>query len=272
MKIIVFGANGMLGRYVSTYLEDKGHKIFRITRENYDLTYVNKQTIKNLLISHNNSVVINCAGAIIQKLNNYGVEKMVQINSIFPRRLAEACEELDVKLIHITTDCVFSGLKGMYDEDDIHDPLDVYGKSKSLGEPEYGTIIRTSIIGEELEGKKSFVEWVKSEDGNVVQGYTRNIWNGITCLQFAKIADQIITENLWWNGVRHFPSPDQYPKNELINIVAEAYELNIVVEPKELPVQMCDRTVATKYPELLEQFNIPTIPEQVAEMKEFDLR
>lgn len=270
-NIIVFGSNGMLGRYVSNYFENKDFNIIKLTRGDFDLNKIKKQEIFELLKKYNNPIVMNCAGAIIQKLNDYGVENMIEINSIFPWKLSEICKKENIKLIHITTDCVFSGLIGMYNEDSIHDPLDVYGKSKSLGEPNYGTIIRTSIIGEELEGKKSFVEWVKSENGNTVNGFTRNIWNGITCLQFAKICEQIINDDLWWNGIRHFPSPDKYPKNELINIIAQIYGLDIQIIPKKLPVQMCDRTVSTKYPKLIEKFNIPTIPEQIIEMKKFKL-
>jgi len=267
--IIVFGANGMLGRYVSRFFEEKNFNVIKITRKDYDLSTITNDDLKNLIIHYDFPIVINCAGAIIQKYNRYGAEKMIQINSVFPWKLSSVCNELGIKLIHITTDCVYSGLRGHYIEDDRHDPIDVYGKSKSLGEPDYGTIIRTSIIGEEIGGGVSFVEWVKSEKGKTVNGYMRNIWNGITCLEFAKICYKIIENNLYWNGIRHIHSPDIIVKSNMIRLVSEIYNLNVNVEDKQLPVALCDRTILSKYD--LSQWEIPSLRDQIIEMKNFKL-
>lgn len=270
-NIIIFGANGMLGKYVSQYFsEQENYNVINKTRKDINLAETSIKEIEANLESYENPVIINCAGAIIQKIRDYGELDMIKVNSVFPWQLAEVCEKNSYKLIHITTDCVFSGLEGMYNEDAIHSPLDVYGKSKSLGEPNYGTIIRTSIIGEELQGKKSFIEWLKSEKGNTVNGYTRNIWNGITCLQFAKICDKVISENLYWNGIRHFNSPDKLNKADMIKVISDIFNLDLKVNDVLLPKQMCDRTVSSKYD--ITNYNIPTIKDQLIEMKKFKLK
>jgi dTDP-4-dehydrorhamnose reductase len=268
-NIIVFGANGMLGRYVSTYFHQHGFYVNRITRNNYDLTKITSFEIENELKKFNNPIVINCAGAIIQKIDTYGIDKMIEINSVFPWKLAKVCNKENIKLIHVTTDCVYSGLKGKYIESDIADDQNIYGKSKSIGEPTSVTVIRTSIIGEELEGKKSFIEWVKSEKGKTVNGYVRNIWNGVTCLQFAKICHKIITENLFWKGIRHFYSPDSMSKYEMVKTVSNIYDLDINVQEKQLPKQLCDRTLYSNYD--ISEYNIPSIKDQILELKQFNL-
>jgi hypothetical protein len=96
--------------------------------------------------------------------------------------------------------CVFNGAEGGYVESSPHTAMDIYGRSKSLGESESATIIRTSIIGEELSNKLSLVEWVKSQAGKSVNGYLNHFWNGITCLQFAKICDYMLKNDLFWKG------------------------------------------------------------------------
>jgi dTDP-4-dehydrorhamnose reductase len=116
--------------------------------------------------------------------------------------------DLECNVIHITTDCVFSGRGGRYDENSLHDCLDDYGKSKSLGENQNLTIIRTSIIGEEKTNKKSLLEWVKSQKNNLIFGYTNHFWNGVTCLEMSKFIFTLIKEQNYWKGVQHVYSPD----------------------------------------------------------------
>ena len=109
--------------------------------------------------------------------------------------LAKIKKEHNCQVVHISTDCVFNGKKGNYNEEDDHDCLDVYGKTKSLGENPDLTIIRTSIIGEEITNKRSLVEWVKSNTSKEINGFIKHFWNGVTCLQLAKIIYKIITNS-----------------------------------------------------------------------------
>jgi len=229
MKIILFGSTGMLGRYVYSLLKTD-FDIICIKRHQFDI----ESTDWNLLYSvlkntvEPEDIIINCAGAIPQK--NPDIRKYISLNTIFPHKLADFSKKNGNKMIHITTDCVFSGEKGNYTETDRHDAEDIYGISKSLGEPFDVCIIRTSIIGEELLGKKSLIEWVKSCKNGTIQGYNNFYWNGITCLQLAKIIRNIIKTRAYWNGVRHFFCDSIISKYQLCNMINETYELNIDIK------------------------------------------
>lgn len=269
MKIIVLGSKGMLGRYVSRYLSKK-FNVIQINRDVLDASKQNDETIERFLINNNikkNDVIINCIGTIKPKVDELGDLNAILVNSVFPRLLANICEKNGCKLIHPTTDCVYNGIKGNYDENSVYDANDIYGMSKAIGEPKNCTVIRTSIIGEEIDQKRSLVEWVKSNNGEKIFGFTNHFWNGMTCLQFAKICEKIISENLFWNGIKHLYS-NVVSKKELLEILIETYDLNTIVHPRETDVA-CDRTISTVYSDNISSFNIPTLKEQIIEMKNF---
>lgn len=266
MKIYVLGASGMLGKYVSKYLEQK-HYVYEINRDKIDASKESQESLKAKLFHlglKKGDVLINCIGTIKPRVDELGDTNAIIVNSVFPRILATACNEMGINMIHPTTDCVYSGLKGSYTEQDKYDVSDVYGMSKAMGEPSNCTVIRTSIIGEEVGQKRSLVEWVKSNANNTVFGYTNHHWNGVTCLQFAKICDEIISKTLYWKGIRHIHS-NSLSKKELVETISEVYGLNITVTPKETPV-MCDRTLATIYESAI---RVPSLKQQITEMKEF---
>jgi len=172
---------------------------------------------------------------------------------------------ITTNLIHVTTDCVFSGKTGSYHEYSTPDETNDYGTSKSLGELCDGTIIRTSIIGEELTNKRSLLEWVISNENRTINGYSNHFWNGVTCLQLAKIIYKIINENSYWKGVRHIYSPTSVSKYELCKMISDIYELNITV--KEYDTEKVDKSLSTVYQIL---FNIPELNEQIIEMRNFN--
>jgi dTDP-4-dehydrorhamnose reductase len=174
---------------------------------------------------------------------------------------------LTTRMIHITTDCVFSGKDGKYNEYSNPDESNYYGTSKSLGELCDGTIIRTSIIGEELVNKRSLLEWVISNENRSINGYTNHFWNGVTCLQLAKIIHKIIIENTYWNGVRHIYSPTTASKYELCSIINDIYELNIKI--KEFETEKVDKSLSTIYDAHKNIFEIPELEYQIKEMRDF---
>lgn len=267
MKVFIFGSNGMLGNYVNLHL----HKLFQViilTRDDYDISKLSMTSLENILIYkklEKNDIVINCAGVIPQasKQRSLNSKLYFTINSMFPVILSQICEKYNAKMIHITTDCVFSGKDGNYNENSIHDETNDYGMSKSLGELCNATIIRTSIIGEEERNKRSLLEWVKSNKGNNINGFTNHFWNGVTCLQLAEIIEKIINENLYWEGVRHIFSPRSVSKYELIKIISEEYELNINVIPFE--TEKVDKTLTTIYPDN-DNFDIPDLKSQISDL------
>lgn len=247
MHIVVFGANGMLGSYVCKYLEQQRHTIKAFTRNEFDIYKECEQktlesSLNYLLTSHNPSYVINCSG-VINKRTDLSVTEMYFVNAYFPIILANLCNKHNIGMIQPTTDCVFSGQRSMYTKQDLPDCNTDYGLSKYLGEKLPFTsssrlaVIRCSIIGEEfISNPRSLLSWVKQNENKIVNGYTDQIWNGITCLEYAKLIDKIINDK-GWNGVYHvrssFKHQSSISKCELVKLISSVYNLNVVVVPTQ---------------------------------------
>lgn len=263
-KVVVFGANGMLGNYIVNYVSQTSY-VIPMTRKDIDLTTITIPEELNEYIPHDVDVVVNCAGVIKPRMGN--IVNAIQINSIFPHILSNYCDRNDIELIHISTDCVFSGKTGLYDEDSISDPVDKYGLSKSLGEPSDCSVIRTSIIGEEVSNSRSLIEWAKNFIGVTAEGYTNHFWNGVTCLRLAQVIEYMIDEDYFWNGVKHIHTYAPMSKYQLLNIIKDIYSLKFNINPKYV-YNTCDRTLKSKY-----EFNIllkhPDFIDQLKEQKEY---
>jgi dTDP-4-dehydrorhamnose reductase len=261
MRVFIFGSNGMLGSYLKSYLNGKVN-IIPLTRNDFDIS-LSFNSVSDFLYEEyqitSDDVVINAAGVIKQR--DFCHKQLITVNSLFPHYLS--C--LDCNIIHITTDCVFSGFSGNYNENSLHDCLDEYGKSKSLGENENLTIIRTSIIGEEKYNKKSLLEWVKSQKNNDAFGYLNHYWNGVTCLELSKFIFSLIEDKNYWKGVRHIFSPHTISKYQLVSFINQIYKLGINIVPKE--VDFCDRSLSTIYETEISK----NILDQIIETKEFNL-
>lgn len=269
MKIYVLGSRGMLGRYVTKYLSQQ-NEVVEINRDTIDASQQTEQSLELVLTNlgvKENDVIINCMGTIKPRVDQLGDLNAILVNSVFPRLLANVCEKNNWNMIHPTTDCVYSGNKGNYSEEDKYDVNDVYGMSKAMGEPNNCTVVRTSIIGEEVGQSRSLVEWVKSNAGKEVFGFTNHLWNGVTCLQFGKICETIITTNNYWKGIKHLHS-NTLNKKELVETISDVYNLNITVNAKETLI-FCDRSISTIYEENLKSFKIPSLKDQIIEMKNF---
>lgn len=265
-NIIVLGHNGMLGNYLYTYLKSKNYNVYTYEKNNLNAEFFDETYFKKELLDKNIQIVINCIGLIKPQVDKLGSISAIKINSIFPRQLSDLCKSNNIKFVHITTDCVYSGIKGKYIETDFHDAIDIYGKTKSLGEPEDATVIRTSIIGEEKYNKRSLIEWIKSNKGKTVNGFENHIWNGVTCLQLSKTIEEMISKNLFWNGVKHIHS-NEINKYELLSIVNEIYNLDITIN-KTNASSLCDRSLSSIY---VDKLYIPSLYDQIKEMKNYCL-
>jgi len=257
MQIIVLG-DGMLGTYVYKYLKSRKHFVFNYNRSNFNIHNLDK------FFDISEFVIINCIGLIPQRAGGQSKYDYIKVNTIFPHKLQDICEKTGNKLIHVSTDCVFSGSKGCYSETSTHDDLSIYGRTKSLGEPEDATIIRTSLIGEELDIKKSLLEWVKAN--KEVNGYINHHWNGITCLQFAKICDEIIVGDLFWKGVKHISSPNDVCKFNLIKMISDCYLLNVNIKAHQTK-NSCNRVLISIRDDI--NFEIPNIKDQIIAQRDF---
>jgi len=253
----------MLGNYVSSYLSSF-YKVIKLTRKDYDISKLSILSLERFLTKiEKDDIIINCSGAIPQR----GGDKKYYyvVNSLFPVVLSMYCKQKDIKLIHITTDCVYSGDIGNYDENSISNETNDYGISKSLGDMAYGTIIRTSIIGEETENKKSLLEWLKLNKNKTVNGYADHYWNGVTCLELSKIICKIIGENDFWVGIKHVFSPTSVSKYELLMMINEIYDLNVNII--KTFTEKCDKTLSSIY----SKFDVPELYQQIQELRNYKL-
>ena len=274
MKIAVLGSTGMLGHKVLEVLREKyGKENVLGSGRNFSPGEIKKcdffldaclKDFATLKKVGPFDYIINCIGIIKPFIEKVGPAKTVEINSVFPHRLAEYCVRKETKLIHITTDCVFSGDRGGYTEEDNHDATDLYGKSKSLGEPTNCMVLRTSIIGEEEYNKVSLVEWAKSQKGEEVNGFLNHLWNGITTKTYGEICSQIIDDDLYENGVSHIFSPHDITKYDLLRLLNNKFDLNLEIEKKHTEFKV-DRTLQS-VKELADELTIPDIGRQIEEM------
>jgi dTDP-4-dehydrorhamnose reductase len=268
LKVLLLGSTGMLGNYILKYLKLQNITTICIKCDAENKIENIKQNIKEHITENVNCVIINCIG-LIPQTGELDDLKYLKINSIFPKYLDIISNELNCKLIHITTDCVFDGTtKESYDEDSIKNEKSIYGMSKILGENlQNATIIRTSIIGETFNGRvnKSLLEWVRSNKNGSVNGFTNHFWNGVTCLQLAKIINEIIITNEYWIGIRHIYSPNVVSKYDLICIINEIYNLNINIIPSKGDYDI-NKSLKSKYSN---RFVIPDLEIQIKEMYAF---
>ncbi len=208
--------------------------------------------------------IINCIG-LIKHDASATRERMFKVNSTFVSDLASWCSSNGTRLIHISTDSVFSGARGMYVESDIPDPVDDYGESKLAGEGSSFMCIRTSTIGEELRGKLCILEWLKdqSRKKNPVNGFINQFWNGLTAKEYARMCDRIITNDLYVEGIRHVYS-NVMTKYELIVELDKKFKLNLKINPTFLDVKI-DRTLISEY-DTSRKLIIPTLKDMIGDL------
>jgi dTDP-4-dehydrorhamnose reductase len=181
------------------------------------------------------NVVINCIGIIKQSEEAKDPIISITVNSLFPHQVLRICRKINSHLIHFSTDCVFSGRKGNYMEDDLADPVDLYGKSKYLGEigDEEGCLtIRTSIIGRELRTSNGLIEWFLGQVGGRVNGWKRATFSGLTTIAIAEAITLIIQDHHDLQGIWHVAS-NPITKFDLLSLVKEVYDLDIEILPDE---------------------------------------
>lgn len=267
MKIVVLGSTGMLGNAVGKYFDSlPGYRTLlsyrnpslAFGRENF---YFDAMDLRCIDALPDADYVINCVGCVKQK--DYDIRTYMKVNAQFPHFLARECEKRGMKLIHITTDCVFSGKRGRYHELDEPDCTDNYGISKELGEPRNCMVLRTSVIGEEIRANYSLLEWARSQKGKQVHGYTNHLWNGLTNLEYAKVCHKII-ERGWYDNIhRHVFSTD-VSKYEMLQAFNKKYDLQLDIVAHVHP-EPIDRRLSTVY-DLNERLEIPTFEKMIEEL------
>lgn len=209
--------------------------------------------------------VVNCVGVLKQTLTPESTIQAVTLNALMPHWLDKLRREMGFRLIQIGTDCVFSGRKGMYTEDDLPDADDVYGRSKLLGEvtSENCLTLRTSMIGRELSRTVGLLEWFLSQSGKTVRGWSRAVFSGFTTQGLAEILSDILQHHADLTGLYHISS-EPINKYDLLCRIADACKLDIRVEPDDSVV--CDRSLDSTRLRKLMGYEPPSWNEMLANL------
>lgn len=265
MKVLILGATGMLGDAVTQVFSEFDGQVICTSRA--QLTGLDR-TIENRVFDADTDelervagdliagdYIVNCIGIIkteIDENSPASCDRARRINSDFPARLATFAASRGVKVIQIATDCVFSGKDGHYSETSEHDPADVYGKTKSLGEIVSSSMmhLRVSIIGPEKRGFTSLYDWVaRQPEDSKITGYTNHFWNGIPAKHFGRLAKTIIENNLFEAGVHHVLPADEVTKAELVSLIAEHSGRSDISISEAPAARGIDRTLSTNTPD-----------------------
>ncbi len=249
MKIILFGANGLIGTnlfkcltkksdyfiYLPIRSKDKLNRYYKNLKNKKILEFARfdeLENLKSMITQINPDLIINCAGITKHNPNINNISEVLFLNSIFPKRLAQICTLLGIRLIHLSTDCIFSGNTGMYKENSIPDAKDIYGMTKSLGEidKEPHLTIRTSTIGHEVGTSKGLLNWFLTQ--KKCYGYTNAIFSGPTTLELSKIIREIIIPRQDLKGIMNISSKP-IDKFSLLKIIKKIYGLQTLIEPND---------------------------------------
>lgn len=238
-KILILGATGMAGHVIFTYLDGLNkYEIITachtgsIGNISYILDIYDAEKLKKIISDEKPDIVINCIGILVKESKN-NPANAIYVNAYFPHLLTKLLKEVlaESKVIHISTDCVFSGLKGNYKDDDIKDALDTYGMTKNLGEliNDRDLTLRTSIIGPELKANgEGLMHWVFSQKSvGQLNGFKKSIWGGITTLELAKVIDKAIDADM--SGLYQISNNLAISKYDLISLIVKEFNLLIKV-------------------------------------------
>jgi dTDP-4-dehydrorhamnose reductase len=246
---MVLGASGMLGNaMVRVLTENPSWQVYGTLRSEGAKRFfedaVADRLISGIDVEHPDSlvqafnqvrpdVVINCIGLVKQLAEADDPLQAVPINTLLPHRLARLCELAGARLIHISTDCVFSGNRGAYRETDFPDANDLYGRSKYLGEVDYphAITLRTSIIGHELQSAHGLINWFLAQDKQC-KGYTRAIFSGLPTVVLAQIIRDMVIPRPELHGAYHVAA-EPIAKYDLLNLVARVYGKQIDIVPDD---------------------------------------
>jgi len=258
-SILILGAAGMLGHQLCIKLPNMGCAVSATVRnlndlpadiatklENIQIVDVLDETaLSNAITSIQPDVIINCIGIVKQLAAADDRYLSVAINAFLPHQLVKIAKTINARLIHISTDCVFTGNKGMYSEDDVSDATDVYGKTKYLGETDDSEVnaitLRTSIIGHEIKNHThGLLAWFLKNKDQTVKGFQQAFFSGLTTNELVNVIDLVITKYPDLHGVYQIAS-ERISKYDLLQLINEIYQLNITIEPDNS--FMCDRSL-----------------------------
>jgi dTDP-4-dehydrorhamnose reductase len=281
MKILVLGASGMLG-----------HKLCQAAAERFDAVATFRSasagqlaralgvadwlapvlaedigTVRRVLDERRPDVAVNCVGVVKQLAEAKDPVTSISVNALFPHLLARECRGRGIRLIHVSTDCVFSGKQGRHKESDLSDASDLYGRTKFLGEVDApGCLtLRTSMIGRELHGSHGLIEWFLSQRGKSVRGFRRAIFSGLTTQELSRVICRVIESHPDLEGLYHVAA-EPISKYDLLSLIRGVYGLEVRIEPDDSFV--CDRSLDGSRFREATGYSAPSWPEMIAAMRD----
>ena len=243
MKILILGGDGMIGHKMAQVLSAQNHEIVISIREKKDLTLKSipsktkvffnaflKDNILDFLDKVKPDVIINAIGVTIRKGSTKNISDTIYLNSFFPHQLSNWALAFKKRLIHFSTDCVFSGSEGSYLEDTTPDALDYYGKTKGLGEvnSKSSLTIRSSMIGPELFNKTELFEWIINNKEKEINGFSRVMYSGVTTVYMAKLVADLIDNHKNLSGIYNVASKP-ISKFELLHLINDNFDLGLII-------------------------------------------
>jgi len=269
-KVLILGGNGMAGHMIRTYFESQNYDVYYTCRNSNNINSFNYDVMENMnelekiLEKTKPNLVINAIG-ILNKAAEDNHILAVTVNSLLPHYVDSLSEKYNFKFIHMSTDCVNSGSKGQYTENDIPDATSFYGRSKALGEVNNNKnlTIRTSIVGPDINEKGiGLFHWFMNQDGEV-NGFTKVIWSGVTTLELAKAMKEAYVQNL--TGLYLLVNNETISKYDLISLFKKYMNKDIIIneysEKEENKSLKCTRTDFN--------YTVPSYEIMVKEMCEF---
>ena len=267
MKILVLGMQGMLGHVVYNYFKERGYEVFGTVLTGnegilYD-AYKNQEQLEDIVKEIEPEVVVNCIG-ILNKAAEDNHHLAVCLNSLLPHYIDLLSSKYNFKFVHISTDCVFEGTRGKYDENALPDASSFYGRSKALGEVRNNRnlTLRTSIVGPDNNPKGiGLFQWFITQSEEV-GGYTRVIWTGVTTIELAKAIEKGIKNNL--SGLHHVVNNDFISKKDLLESFKKHFKKNIIINANENIIS--EKTLIRTNESF--DFDIPSYDRMIEEIKE----
>lgn len=283
MRILVLGASGMLGNALIRFLaQDPAHEVFGSARSEGVKAHFGPEIASRIVTGVDvedpdalarvfaqvrPQAVVNCIGLVKQLAQAEDPLQALPVNALLPHRLARLCELVQARLVHVSTDCVFSGRKGHYVETDEPDAQDLYGRSKLLGEVDYphAITLRTSIIGHELTSARGLVNWFLAQQGPV-KGYTRAVFSGLPTCELARVICDVVLPQPDLHGLYHVAA-EPIAKFDLLQLVNREYGKALQIGPDD--ALKIDRSLdATRFRSAT-GYVAPPWPELVARMRAF---
>lgn len=283
MRVLVLGASGMIGSTTFRVLSERHDwVVYGSVRSETAKQFFPAQLAERLLANVDATnydalvdvfarirpeVVINCVGATKHKTDGNDPLMAIPLNALLPHRLARLCDAVNARLVHVSTDCVFSGKQGHYTEEDLPDTDDVYGRSKALGEVDYPNAItlRTSTIGHELQSSYGLLDWFLTQQGSC-KGFKRAIFSGLSSMEFARVIRDIVIPQPSLHGLYHVAGP-AIAKYDLLKLVAKVYGKAIEIIPENEFV--IDRSLNADRFHAATGYQSPEWPELIESMRAY---